>query len=80
MEVCLSDGNANGWSSGWLIKIVIAMGSALAFGNCQFAFSGNSALAQELKPIPDNTLSVESSVVTPNISIVLNIGAYGHTL
>ncbi|MEH1840722.1 MAG: filamentous hemagglutinin N-terminal domain-containing protein [Nostoc sp.] len=45
---------SNRWS--WFIGIAIASASI---------WSTNCALAQELKPIPDNTLGAESSLVTP---------------
>ncbi|MCC5614771.1 S-layer family protein [Nostoc sp. CHAB 5836] len=45
---------SNRW--GWFIGIAIASASV---------WSANCALAQELKPIPDNTLGAESSLVTP---------------
>jgi filamentous hemagglutinin family protein len=42
----------------------LALGNLLVLGGA-IAFSSNCVLAQELKPIPDNTLSSESSLVTP---------------
>ncbi len=50
-----------GISTRWDWFLGIAMGGAIALG-------GDCALAQ-IKPIPDNTLGAESSVVTPNVAI-----------
>ncbi|MBW4503846.1 MAG: filamentous hemagglutinin N-terminal domain-containing protein [Scytonema hyalinum WJT4-NPBG1] len=48
----------SGISTRWGALLSIAIGGA-------YAFSANSTLAQELKPVADNTLGAESSVVTP---------------
>ncbi|NEU76290.1 hypothetical protein PI95_028120, partial [Hassallia byssoidea VB512170] len=47
------------------IASLCAIGAAVSQ---TFAFFGNCALAQ-LKPIPDNSLGAESSVVIPNVNI-----------
>ncbi|MEH2072572.1 MAG: S-layer family protein [Nostoc sp.] len=48
----------------WLV-----LGKLLVMGEAIIAFSEKSALAQELKLIPDNTLGAESSIVIPNVDI-----------
>jgi filamentous hemagglutinin family protein len=48
----------SGISTRWGALLSIAIGGA-------YAFSANSTIAQELKPVADNTLGAESSVVTP---------------
>jgi filamentous hemagglutinin family protein len=51
---------------GWFLRLGIAYSTTLgAAVSLIFAFSVNSTLAQELKPIADDSLGAESSVVTP---------------
>ena len=54
----MSDFGSTRW--GWFLGIAIG-GVIATFGNC--------TLAQELQPIPDNTLGAESSVVNSNAII-----------